>query len=128
MESSVEHDSHDCVEGIGRELFRSCHEISRGIINEGVDFTELLLCLGSRGLDGSIVADIACRESGRAASAVNLVAGCTKRLFPPAGKKNGAPLQQVSLKQDAPPCPNCLDWVNCGIAILFQNRAAWRPF
>src|ERR1700674_5075524 len=100
-----------------------------------VDFTELLLGLCSRSLDGSIVTDITGRESSCAASAVNFVAGYTKRLFSPAdkkhpraelgkpqshgpaepraapGEKNCAPFQQVFLKQDAPPRPNCLDFV-----------------
>src|SRR6266849_8468339 len=130
MKSSVEHDSHYCIEGVGRELFRPGHEISRGIIDEGVDFTELHLGLCSRSLDGSIVADITCRESSSAASAVNFVAGYTKRLFSPAdkkhpraefgkpqshgpaepcpatGKKHRPALQQSFLEQVSPPRPN----------------------
>jgi len=109
---------------------------------------------GCRGLDGSIITHVASGESRRATarwiSSHVSRSGSSRRPTrkhprtelgkpqshgpaepcPATGEENiAASLQQVFLKQDAPPRPKLPRLRNCGNRdFLFQNRIAWRFF
>jgi len=52
MKRSVEDDTHHRVERVRRKLLRSRHEIARRIVDQGIDFAELLFSGRKCSFDG----------------------------------------------------------------------------
>src|SRR5262249_19533390 len=83
----VEHDADDSVESIGAESFRASHEISGSVVDDGIDFPELLFRSLRRRFDCGIVAHIASAVGGSAAEPQDFFAGFTERLLAPPDEK-----------------------------------------
>src|SRR5579863_979958 len=127
MESAVEHDADDGVEGIRAQLFGARHEVTGGVVDDRVDAAELFVgSVGGR-FHGAVVSYIAASKSGRASAATNFVADFAQGLLAPshqeharakhrkmqghgapqaratATEKNRPTLEHVLLEHESPP-------------------------
>jgi len=88
IETAIEDDADDRVEGIGREFFGAGHEIAGSVVDDGVDAAELLVGEIRDGFDSAIVADVTSGKGRGAAAAVNFVADFLERLFAASGEEH----------------------------------------
>jgi len=127
MKGTIQHDTHNGVEGVGRKLFGASDEIAGGIVHERIDFAELLLGLPRGGFNGSVIANVTSGLSSGATKLANFLACRAKRLLAPAhqeysraqlrkaqchgtpkssaaaSKEDDSPFQQIFLKHFSPP-------------------------
>ena len=81
VKRAVEHDADHGVEGVGGKFFRASHEISGGVVDDGVDAAEFGVGFVGGGFDGSEIADVARGVSGRASGFMDGLAGFLERFF-----------------------------------------------
>src|SRR5207253_613353 len=63
VKRAVQHDTYDSVKRVGRELFGASNEIAGGVVDERMDFSELLLRFSRGSFDGAVVEAAAAKES-----------------------------------------------------------------
>src|SRR3974390_688496 len=76
------------MEGVRGEGFGARHEVSGGVVDEGVDFTELRFGCSEGRFDGAIIAHITSGECRSAALAMNLFASFVQRSVAAADEKH----------------------------------------
>ena len=128
MKRAVQHDTYDSVKRVGRELFGASNEIAGGVVDERMDFSELLLRFSRGSFDGAVVANIARGVGCLAAPPENLVTRFAKRVLTAAheeyprsqfgkpqshgaaesgasaGEKDSPGFEQIALEHVSPPC------------------------
>ena len=87
MERPLQHDSHDCIEGVRRKLFRARDEIAGRVVDQRIDALEFLFGGRNRAFDRGEIANVTGHISGARFFHANFLAGARQRLFAAAEKK-----------------------------------------